>query len=32
MDNEPAAAAVPLEPTFDRTPQPFGDGPPDPVI
>lgn len=32
MKNEPAAAAVPLEPTFDRTPQPFGAGPPDPVV
>jgi hypothetical protein len=24
--------AAPVEPYFDRTPQPFGDGPPDPVV
>ena len=32
MKNEPAAPAQPLEPTFDRTPQPFGCGPPDPIV
>jgi hypothetical protein len=32
MKNEPAAPAQPLEPTFDRTPQPFGFGPPDPIV
>ena len=32
MKNEPAAPTQPLEPTFDRTPQPFGSGPPDPIV
>jgi hypothetical protein len=32
MKNEPAAPPQPLEPTFDRTPQPFGSGPPDPIV
>ena len=32
MKNEPAAPTHPLEPTFDRTPQPFGSGPPDPIV
>jgi hypothetical protein len=32
MKNQPAAPAQPLEPTFDRTPQPFGSGPPDPIV
>jgi len=27
-----ATPSLPLEPTFDSTPQPFGDGPPDPLI
>src|ERR1700680_3635989 len=32
MKNEPAAPTHPLEPTFDRTPPPFGSGPPDPIV
>ena len=32
MKNEPAAPTQPVEPTFDRTPQPFGSGPPDPIV
>ena len=32
MKSEPAAPTQPLEPTFDRTPQPFGSGPPDPIV
>src|SRR5256885_11345320 len=32
MKSEPAAPTHPLEPTFDRTPQPFGSGPPDPIV
>ena len=32
MKDEPAAPTLPLEPTFDRTPQPFGFGPPDPIV
>src|ERR1700740_2674158 len=32
MKNRPAAPTQPLEPTFDRTPQPFGSGPPDPIV
>jgi CubicO group peptidase (beta-lactamase class C family) len=32
MSKEPAAPALLLEPTFDRTPQPFADGLPDPMI
>jgi hypothetical protein len=32
MKNEPAALTQPLEPTFDRTPQPFGSGPADPIV
>jgi hypothetical protein len=32
MNDEPRASAVPVEPYFDRTPQPFGDGLPVPVI
>ena len=32
MKNEPAAPTQPIEPTFDRTPQPFGSGPPDPIV
>jgi CubicO group peptidase (beta-lactamase class C family) len=32
MNDETVAPALPIEPTFDRTPQPFGDGPPDPIV
>ena len=32
MSNKPKDAAAPVEPYFDRTPQPFGDGPPDPLV
>jgi len=32
MKNESAAPTQPLEPAFDRTPQPFGSGPPDPIV
>jgi hypothetical protein len=32
MKNEPAAPTHPLEPTFDCTPQPFGSGPPNPIV
>ena len=32
MNEESATPSIPLEPIFDRTPQPFGDGPPDPII
>jgi CubicO group peptidase (beta-lactamase class C family) len=32
MKDEPAAPVLPIEPTFDRTPQPFGNGPPDPIV
>ncbi len=32
MDDQPATLILPIEPTFDRTPQPFGDGPPDPFV
>lgn len=32
MSQQPAAAVLPPEPLFDRTPQPFGDGPPDPLL
>jgi CubicO group peptidase (beta-lactamase class C family) len=32
MNKEFAAAVRPPEPLFDATPQPFGDGPPDPLI
>lgn len=32
MNKDSAAASLPPEPLFDRTPQPFGDGPPDPLL
>jgi CubicO group peptidase (beta-lactamase class C family) len=32
MNDKPAAQVVPIEPIFDRTPQPFGDRPPDPIV
>jgi hypothetical protein len=32
MSEHPATAAAALEPIFDRTSQPFGDGPPDPIV
>jgi Beta-lactamase len=32
MNDKTVAPVVPIEPTFDRTPQPFGDGPPDPIV
>ena len=32
MSDKPDATAVPIEPIFDRTPQPFGDRPPDPIV
>lgn len=32
MSEQRRELAAPLEPYFDRTPQPFGDGPPDPVV
>ena len=32
MKSEPAASTQPVEPTFHRTPQPFGSGPPDPIV
>jgi Beta-lactamase len=31
MNSQPRESAVPVEPYFDRTPQLFGDGPPDPL-
>ena len=32
MSDRAEASAVPVEPIFDRTPQPFGDRPPDPIV
>ena len=32
MSDRQRESAVPVEPYFDRTPQPFGDGPPDPLV
>jgi CubicO group peptidase (beta-lactamase class C family) len=32
MSDKPEAAVVPIEPIFDRTPQPFGDGLPHPIV
>src|SRR5260370_36219302 len=32
MKTDPAAPRRPLEPTFGRTPQPFGTGPPEPIV
>ena len=32
MSKVSATPALPLEPIFDSTPQPFGAGPPDPLI
>ena len=32
MSDQRREAAAPVEPYFDRTPQPFGDGPPDPLV
>ena len=32
MSNQQRELAAPVEPYFDRTPQPFGDGPPDPLV
>ena len=32
MSDQHRASAAPVEPYFDRTPQPFGDGPPDPLV
>jgi hypothetical protein len=32
MSDQRRESAVPVEPYFDRTPQPFGDGPPDPLV
>jgi Beta-lactamase len=32
MSDRPQESAAPVEPYFDRTPQPFGDGPPDPLV
>ena len=32
MSDQQRESAVPVEPYFDRTPQPFGDGPPDPLV
>jgi CubicO group peptidase (beta-lactamase class C family) len=32
MNDRPEAPVVPTEPIFDRTPQPFGDSPPDPIV
>jgi Beta-lactamase len=32
MKHEPAPPVLPVEPTFDRTPQPFGAGLPDPLV
>jgi hypothetical protein len=32
MTDQRRESAAPVEPYFDRTPQPFGDGPPDPLV
>jgi hypothetical protein len=32
MSGQNRESAAPVEPYFDRTPQPFGDGPPDPLV
>jgi len=32
MSDHRRESAAPVEPYFDRTPQPFGDGPPDPLV
>src|SRR5271168_5555748 len=32
MSDQPRAQVAPVEPYFDRTPQPFGDGLPDPLV
>jgi CubicO group peptidase (beta-lactamase class C family) len=32
MSDQRRESAAPIEPYFDRTPQPFGDGPPDPLV
>ncbi len=32
MSDRAETSAVPVEPIFDRTPQPFGDRPPDPIV
>ena len=32
MRHQRGESAAPVEPYFDRTPQPFGDGPPDPPV
>src|SRR5437870_4077411 len=32
MSDRQRESAAPVEPYFDRTPQPFGDGPPDPLV
>jgi hypothetical protein len=32
MSDQRRDSAAPVEPYFDRTPQPFGDGPPDPLV
>src|SRR6516165_12621681 len=32
MSNQPRPSAAPVEAYFDHTPQPFGDGPPDPLV
>ena len=32
MRDQRRESGAPVEPYFDRTPQPFGDGPPDPMV
>jgi hypothetical protein len=32
MRDQRRESGAPVEPYFDRTPQPFGDGPPDPLV
>jgi len=32
MSDQRRESAAPVEPYFDRTPQPFGDVPPDPLV
>src|SRR6516162_1037960 len=32
MSDQPRKSAAPVEAYFDHTPQPFGDGPPDPLV
>src|SRR5207253_7527318 len=32
MSDQHRKSVAPVEPYFDRTPQPFGDGPPDPLV